>query len=102
MTKAELIDALREENGLARNEATEVVQLFFDEMSDALAKGDRVELRGLCSFYIKKYRPYTGRNPRSGEKVKIKSEKLPFFRAGRELKKRGKIKNPSKGVWVKA
>ena len=88
MTKAELIDALREESDLTRNEATEVVQLFFDEMSDALAKGDRVELRGLCSVYVKKYRAYTGRNPRSGKKVKIKPKKLPFFKAGRELKKR--------------
>ena len=74
MTKAELIDALREEDDLTRNEATAVVQIFFDEMSDALAKGDRVELRGLCSIYVKKYRAYTGRNPRSGKKVKIKDE----------------------------
>jgi integration host factor subunit beta len=88
MTKAEIIDSLRDENGLKRNEAVEVVKIFFDEMSDALANGDRVEIRGLCSFYVKKYKAYTGRNPKSGEKVKIKPKKLPFFKAGRELKKR--------------
>jgi integration host factor subunit beta len=65
MTKDELISALREENDLTRNEATEVVQLFFDEISDTLAKGDRIELRGLCSIFVKKYRAYTGRNPRT-------------------------------------
>lgn len=88
MTKAELVDALREESDLTKNEAQEMIQLFFDQMSDALAKGDRVELRGLCSFYVKKYRAYTGRNPRSGKKVKVKIKKLPYFKAGRELKQR--------------
>ena len=88
MTKAELLNALREENNLTKNEATEVVKIFFDEMSDALVKGDRVEIRGLCTFYVKKYKAYTGRNPRTGKKVKIKTKKLPFFKAGRELKER--------------
>jgi integration host factor subunit beta len=88
MTKAELIDALRQENGLTRNEATEVIQLFFDEMSNTLAGGDRVEIRGLCSIYVKKYRAYTGRNPRSGKKVKVKTKKLPFFKPGKELRDR--------------
>jgi integration host factor subunit beta len=88
MTKTEVIDALREENDLTRNEAAEVVQLFFDEMSDTLARGDRVEIRGLCSIYVKKYKAYTGRNPRSGKKVKVKTKKLPYFKVGRELKRR--------------
>jgi integration host factor subunit beta len=47
-----------------------------------------VELRGLCSFYVKEYKPYTGRNPKTGEKVKIKPKKLPFFKAGKELRNR--------------
>jgi len=88
MMKAELIDALREENELTINEAKEVIQIFFDEMSDALANGDRVEIRGLCSIYVKKYKAYTGRNPRSGKKVKVKTKKLPFLKVGRELKNR--------------
>jgi integration host factor subunit beta len=64
------------------------VHLFFNEISNALANGDRVEIRGLCSFYVKKYKSYTGRNPKTGEQVKIKSKKLPFFKCGKELKDR--------------
>ena len=57
-------------------------------MANALANGDRVEIRGLCSFFVKQYRRYTGRNPKTGEKVKIKPKKLPFFKPGKELKER--------------
>jgi integration host factor subunit beta len=88
MNKLELIEALKAETGLTKNEATAVVNLFFDEMSNALAKGDRVEIRGLCSFFVKKYKAYTGRNPKTGEKVKIKPKKLPFFKCGTELRER--------------
>jgi integration host factor subunit beta len=62
--------------------------MFFDEMSNALAKGDRVEIRGLCSFYVKQYKAYSGRNPKTGEKVEIARKKLPFFKCGKELKER--------------
>ena len=55
-----------------------VVDIFFNEMGAALAEGDRVEIRGLCSFFVKEYGGYTGRNPKTGEKVKI-APKLPFF-----------------------
>ncbi len=88
MTKSDLINALREESNVTKSEATAIVNLFFDEMIDALAKGDRVEIRGLCSFYVKKYKGYTGRNPTTGERVKVKGKKLPFFKCGKELKDR--------------
>jgi integration host factor subunit beta len=88
MNKIGLIQALKESNHLSKSEAETVVNLFFNEMADALAQGDRVEIRGLCSFYIKKYRSYTGRNPKTGEKVKIAPKKLPFFKLGKELKER--------------
>jgi len=88
MNKLELIEMLKNEKGLSKNEASAVLNLFFDEMSAALASGDRVEIRGLCSFYIKKYDSYIGRNPKTGEKVKIKPKKLPFFKCGKELKER--------------
>jgi integration host factor subunit beta len=88
MNKLELMDALKEENGLNKSEAVAVVDVFFDEMTNALAKGDRVEIRGLCSFYVKKYKSYTGRNPKTGEKVKVKPKKLPFFKCGQKLKER--------------
>ncbi len=88
MNKLELITTLKNETGLTNSEAKAVVNLFFDEMANALAKGDRVEIRGLCSFYVKEYKAYTGRNPRTGETVLVESKKLPFFKVGHELKER--------------
>jgi integration host factor subunit beta len=88
MNKLELIETLKNKTGISRNEAKAAVTLFFDDMADALANGDRVEIRGLCSFYVKNYKGYTGRNPKTGKQVKIKPKKLPFFKCGKELKKR--------------
>lgn len=88
MNKLELIQALKERADLTRQEAAEVVDIFFDSLAEALVNGDRVEIRGLCSFYIKGYESYTGRNPKTGEKVKIPGKKLPFFKCGKELKER--------------
>jgi integration host factor subunit beta len=88
MNKPDLIQALKDTNNLTKTEAETIVTLFFDEMAEALAKGDRVEIRGLCSFFVKKYKGYTGRNPKTGEKVKIAPKKLPFFKVGKELKDR--------------
>ena len=88
MNKLELIQTLKDSNSLSKSEAEVVVNLFFNEMANALANGDRVEIRGFCSFFVKEYGSYTGRNPKTGEKVKIKPKKLPFFKAGKELKER--------------
>ena len=88
MNQIDLIKALGTEKGLSRKDADAVVRIFFDEMKGALANGDRVEIRGLCSFYVKKYGAYTGRNPKTGKKIKVKTKKLPFFKCGNELKKR--------------
>jgi integration host factor subunit beta len=88
MNKPDLIQALKDSNHLSKSEAEKIVALFFDKMSEALAQGDRVEIRGLCSIFVKKYGGYTGRNPKTGEKVKIKPKKLPFFKVGKELKDR--------------
>jgi integration host factor subunit beta len=88
MNKLELINALRDECQISKNEAAAVVDLFFYEMANALAKGDRVEIRGLCSFYVKDYPGYTGRNPKTGDMVQVPAKKLPFFKCGQELKRR--------------
>jgi integration host factor subunit beta len=88
MNKLELIQALKDANGLSKTEAESVANIFFNAMSNALVNGDRVEIRGLCSFFVKEYDGYTGRNPKTGEKVKIKPKKLPFFKPGKELKER--------------
>jgi len=88
MNKPDLIQVLKVSNNLSKSEAEVVINLFFNKMADALAKGDRVEVRGLCSFFVKKYKAYTGRNPKTGERVKIAPKKLPFFKVGKELKER--------------
>jgi len=88
MNKLDFIEALQNEAGISKNKAEAVVRLFFNEMANALANGDRVEIRGLCSFYVKRYKAYTGKNPKTGERVKIKPKKLPFFKCGKELKER--------------
>ena len=88
MNKIDLIEALKDEANLTKVEAKKVVDLFFDEMAKALAKGDRVEIRGLCSFYVKKYEGYIGRNPKTGEPTQVESKKLPFFKCGTELRER--------------
>ena len=88
MNRADLIETLREDTGLSKTKAQEVVELFFDEMSNALASGDRVEVRGFCSFFVKEYKGYTGRNPKTGGIVYVAPKKLPFFKCGKELKER--------------
>jgi integration host factor subunit beta len=88
MNKLELIDTLKNESGITKTEAAAVVELFFDSMSEALAKGDRVEIRGLCSFYVKEYKSYKGRNPSTGQSVQVAPKKLPFFKCGKDLKDR--------------
>lgn len=88
MNKLELISVLKNETNISKAEAAKVVQIFFDNMADAMARGKRVEIRGLCSFFVKAYKSYTGRNPKTGEKVIINPKKLPFFKSGKELKER--------------
>jgi len=64
---------LKTEAGISKSEAMAVVNLFFDERTNALANGDRAEIRGLCSFYVKKYKAYAGRNPKTGEPTQVKA-----------------------------
>ncbi len=88
MNKLELISALKDRANLTKSEAAEVIKLFFDSLSHAFKNGERVEIRGFCSFHIKKYKSYTGRNPKTGQKVTIPPKRLPFFKCGKELKER--------------
>lgn len=88
MNKLELIKNLKEECQISKNEAAAVVDIFFDQISTALAEGGRVEIRGLCSFFVKEYQSYQGRNPKTGEAVTVAAKKLPFFKCGKELKDR--------------
>ena len=89
MNKSDLINVVRERAGLSRKEAEQAVLIFFNEISSSLKKGDRVEIRGFGSFTVKKYKSYTGRNPKSGDPISVPEKKLPFFKVGKELK--GKV-----------
>ena len=64
------------------------MEVVFDEMANALVNGDRVEICGFCSMFVKQYDGYTGRNPRSGKIAEVKPKKRPFFKCGKELKER--------------
>ncbi len=88
MIKAELIEALANEAGLTRSKAKDVVKTVFNTMANALADGDRVEIRGFGTFKVKHYDGYTGHNPKTGEPIKVKPKKLPFFKCSPELKGR--------------
>ncbi len=88
MNKLELISQLKDRTDLTKIEAAEVIRIFFDSLSDAFVENERVEIRGFCSFHVKEYKSYTGRNPKTGEKVEIKPKRLPFFKCGKELKER--------------
>ena len=88
MKKLELIQSVKEECQISKKEAATVVDIFFEKISTALAEGDRVEIRGLCSFFVKEYKSYQGRNPMTGERVQVAPKRLPFFKVGMELKER--------------
>jgi len=94
MNKLELVAALCKEADISKPEAKMAVEIFFDSMTDAMVADDRVEIRGLCSFYVKKYKGYNGRNPKTGEIVEIKPKKLPFFKCGKEMKDRIDYQKP--------
>jgi integration host factor subunit beta len=89
MTKRELIEKLSEkEKDLNLKDAEVIVKTVFDSMTEALAAGDRIEIRGFGSFQVKHRRSREGRNPRTGDKVHVEEKKIPFFKVGKELKER--------------
>ena len=88
MNKGDIVEALNTKNGFTREKAENVIDLFFGEITNALVRGDRVEIRGFGSIFVKHYDAYKGRNPKTGESVVVKEKRLPFFRCGKELKER--------------
>ena len=88
MNKTDLIQELSKKEDLTDKQATEIVNLIFDGFIDTLKKGGRIEIRGFGAFSVRNYKPYAGRNPRTGKIVEVKPKKLPFFKVGKELKKR--------------
>jgi len=88
MKSTDLITKLAERENLTHKEAYSTVKLIFRLFTDALKKGDRIEVRGWGNFVVRDYGNYTGRNPKTGEIVEVKPKKLPYFKVGKELKKR--------------
>lgn len=89
MIKSELIAKLAEENpNLFQRDVERVVNAVFDEIGDALARGDRVELRGFGAFSVRHRKAREGRNPRTGASVSVKDKHVPFFKTGKELRER--------------
>jgi len=89
MTKSELIARLAERNPhLYLRDVERIVTTIFDEIADALARGDRVELRGFGAFSVKRRDPRQGRNPRTGTPVAVESKTVPFFKTGKQLRER--------------
>ena len=86
ITKSELIERLSETQKLAKGKAEQVVNVMFEAMASALERGERIEIRGFGSFEVRSYKPYEGRNPRTGETVHVKAKRLPFFKVGKELR----------------
>lgn len=86
MTKSEMIDAIAARAELTKARAELVVNCVFDTMTEALQKGEGIEIRGFGSFTVRPYKPYDGRNPRTGQPVPVPAKRLPFFKVGKELK----------------
>ena len=89
MIKSELVQVIAADNPhLFVKDVEKIVGAIFDHISDALANGDRVELRGFGAFSVKHREARTGRNPRTGEPVEIDEKWTPFFKAGKEMRER--------------
>ena len=89
MTKSELILRLAEINPhLYHRDVERIVTAIFDEITTALARGDRVELRGFGAFSVKSRQARTGRNPRTGSAVDVSAKRVPFFKTGKELREK--------------
>ncbi|HEY2932029.1 MAG TPA: integration host factor subunit beta [Acidobacteriota bacterium] len=86
MTKAELVEEVAKNSQLTKKDAEVIVQTVLDSIIDSLKEGRKVELRGFGSFRLRQRSGRTGRNPKTGEKVKVPAKRIPYFKPGKELK----------------
>ncbi|MBI3091305.1 MAG: integration host factor subunit beta [Candidatus Tectomicrobia bacterium] len=86
MTKAELVEQVAQNINLTKKQTETIINTLFKSITEALRDGDKVELRGFGSFRIRQRDPREGRNPKTGETVQIPAKKVPFFKAGKELR----------------
>ena len=88
MTKSDLITLVATRHNLTEVQAARIVNLIFNNFKDALVEGDRIEIRGFGSFVMREYKNYTGRNPKTGDRIAVEPKRLPYFKVGKELKER--------------
>lgn len=88
MNKSELINVLADKANLSKRNSEQFVNLMIDAMIGAMTHEERIEIRGFGSFVIRHYGQYEGRNPKTGQKIKITDKRLPFFKAGKDLVQR--------------
>ncbi len=86
VTKADLVDLVAERAGITRKEADEAVRVVLGGVVEALTHGEKVELRGFGSFRIRQRGSRLGRNPKTGEQVKVPAKKIPYFKPGKDLR----------------
>lgn len=87
MTKRRLIEELQtRHSGFSHRQSETIINAMFEEMAAVLARGERIEIRGFGSFGVKQRRARLGRNPKSGVAVDVDAKRIPFFRAGKELR----------------
>jgi len=86
MTKSELVETITARGEITKARAELVVNCVFDTMTEALQRGEGIEIRGFGSFTVREYEAYTGRNPRTGQAVPVPAKRLPFFKVGKELR----------------
>ncbi|MEE9165641.1 MAG: integration host factor subunit beta [Nitrospinota bacterium] len=86
MTKADLVEKISDKIGLTKKQTELVVNTILDSITNALANGHKVELRGFGSFRVRRRNPRLGRNPKSGAKVEVPAKQVPFFKTGKELR----------------
>ena len=86
MNRVDLINTLKDKSGVSRKGVKKIIDTIFGTITKSLSNGERVEIRGFGNFTVKKYKPYMGRNPKTGKQIKVHSKKLPFFKVGKQLK----------------
>jgi DNA-binding protein HU-beta len=88
MKKADLVDAITSKTGVGKVHVEQVIEEVFEQLTQAMTRGERVDLRGFGTFNVKDSAARTGRNPQTGEAIQIPARRVPGFKAGKELKER--------------
>jgi len=97
MLKSDLVNLLVQKQGITQKQAEAAIEQIFSSMTEALARGENIEIRGLGAFHVKSYKGYTGRNPKTSEAIEVRPKRGVLFRTGKELRDRVNL-GPSEGL----